>query len=112
MTVPLPAPNKDGQKAVQAVTLVDQLGNPVSLQVTVQGGGGGTASTYTHTQVAPSAVWTIDHMLGRFPSVTMVNLAGQKGEGDVDYLINDPVRATNTLLLTFSEPISGKAFLN
>lgn len=63
-------------------------------------------TTYTHTQNSASERWEIDHGLGRFPSVSVVDSAGSLIYGDVTY--NDE----NTLTVTFTSAFSGKAYLN
>ena len=114
LTLPIP-PSTDGQ-AVQGVVLVNPDGTPATLQVqvTVQGGGGGGGDmyTYTHTQATPSSLWVIHHNLGRYPSVSVVDSAGNEGYGDVSYLLGDPGKAGVELTVAFSSPFSGKAFLN
>jgi len=61
---------------------------------------------YVWTQSMASATWTIAHNLGRFPSVTVVDSSNQECEGAVDYL------DSNNIVLSFSAPFSGEAFLN
>lgn len=80
-------------------------------QVRVRMGGppgpkGDSASTYTFTQGAPSALWTIAHGLGRFPSVSTVDSAGNSFFGKVQYI------DANSLSVSMSYPVSGKAYLN
>lgn len=64
------------------------------------------ASTYIHTQLSPSQIWTVNHGLGLFPSVTVVDSAGSTVMGEVKYLSN------NSVELSFSYVFSGKAYLN
>jgi len=59
-----------------------------------------------HTQANPSAIWTINHGLNKFPSVTVVDSAGTQVFGDVDHTDN------NNLTITFINQFSGKAYLN
>lgn len=61
---------------------------------------------YVHTQAIASNLWTINHNLGRYPSVTVVDTANSKVYGDVFY--NDE----NSLTISFNGAFSGKAFLN
>lgn len=63
-------------------------------------------TTYTHVQNSASDRWDIDHGLGRFPSVSIVDSAGSLIYGDVTY--NDE----NSLTVTFTSAFSGKAYLN
>lgn len=69
-------------------------------------GTGGDLS-YEHDQGVASAVWTITHNLGKVPSVTVIDSAGDEIEGHVNY--PDPL---TQVVLTFSAPFSGKAYLN
>lgn len=61
---------------------------------------------YTHTQLQSAAIWQIDHFLGKYPSVALIDDGGNVIIGDIKYL-NE-----NQLTITFSAPISGKAFIN
>jgi hypothetical protein len=62
--------------------------------------------TYTFAQASASAVWTVQHNLDKFPSVTMVLSTGQKGYGDIVYIDE------NNLTITFASAESGKAYMN
>lgn len=62
--------------------------------------------SYTHIQGEASDTWTIEHNMGRYPSVTVVDSAGSAVFGDVTYT-NE-----NQLTVTFSVAFSGKAYLN
>jgi hypothetical protein len=63
-------------------------------------------NTYIHNQAIPSAVWTINHNLQTFPSVTAVDSAGEEMIMEVTYI------DYNTLTCKASGPIAGKAYLN
>ena len=60
---------------------------------------------FTYTQSIPSTTWLITHNLNTFPSVTLVNSLNKKILADLEY-INQ-----NTVLVTFSEAMIGKAYL-
>ena len=62
--------------------------------------------TFTFNQAVSDSVWVINHGLGTFPSVTVLDSAGNTVFGDVVY--NDQ----NTLTLTFSAAFTGTAYLN
>jgi hypothetical protein len=64
------------------------------------------AQTFIFNQGVPAAQWTINHNLGRFPSVSVVDSAGNVVEGDVDFL------SANEITVAFSAPFSGEAYLN
>lgn len=63
-------------------------------------------STYIHDQDVPSAEWTINHNLNKYPSVTIVDSAGTCVFGAVQYA------SANTIICSFSGAFSGKAYLN
>ena len=62
--------------------------------------------TTTHAQGVASSTWTVTHNLNKFPSVTIVDSNEEQIFGVVDY------QSANTIVLTFSAAISGKAYLN
>lgn len=57
-------------------------------------------------QTPASDVWTITHNLNKYPSVTVVDSAGDECEGSVNHI------SRNLLTITFSAAFSGRAFLN
>jgi hypothetical protein len=79
-------------------------------QAAVHGSSGpsrvGASRHYVHEQRQASAVWTVNHNLGKVPAVTVVDTAGTEVIGDVRHVDE------NTALLTFSAPFSGKAICN
>jgi hypothetical protein len=70
------------------------------------GGGGGGGSTFTHVQSIASTSWTINHNLGTFPSVTVVDDMGNVIIADVTY-VDD-----NTITISFSAASTGVVYLN
>lgn len=62
--------------------------------------------SYVHSQVAPASDVTINHNLDKFPSVTVIDSAGDVVVGDVQYVDSDNVR------LQFSGAMSFTAYLN
>ena len=63
--------------------------------------------TFNFTQGSPSATWTINHNLEKFPSVSVVDTGDNSVlGGQVDYIDN------NNLTITFGAGFAGKAFLN
>ena len=62
--------------------------------------------TFEFTQAVPSATWTIQHGLGKFPSVSVVNNNNILMYGNITYIDN------NNLTINFSAGFSGKAYLN
>ena len=63
-------------------------------------------ANFVFTQGIPSATWNITHNLNKFPSVTVVDSSKQIVIGDVTYT------NVNSLVITFSAPFSGEAYLN
>ena len=63
-------------------------------------------TTYTHNQINASAEWIIQHNLNKYPSVTVVDSAGNMVIGDVIY------NSENQITITFQSAFSGKAYLN
>lgn len=86
------------------------LGTPTTISgdvaVTGPPGPPGLDSHYAHVQSSPSSVWVINHELGKYPSVTVVDSSGTEVVGDVEYLSVSSVR------VTFTGAFSGKAYLN
>jgi len=59
-----------------------------------------------HVQLAPSTQWDIVHTLPFVPNIVVVDLEGESVEGFCEYLDEKNIR------MTFSEPLSGKAYLS
>ena len=62
--------------------------------------------TFVFNQAAPATTWNITHNLGKFPSITVVDTGNTAVNGQYDY-IDD-----NNIVLTFTAPFAGKAYLN
>lgn len=79
-----------------------------SNKVVVTGVIGGVSldANFVYTQTSPSAVWTINHNLNKYPSVTIVDSADNMVFGEVFY------NSLNQVTLTFAGAFSGKAFIN
>lgn len=67
------------------------------------GPAGGEA--FVHVQSTPATVWVIDHNLGFFPNVYVLDTAGDECEGDVDNV------SVNRVTITFSAAFAGQARL-
>jgi len=63
-------------------------------------------SHYEHTQSTAAARWTIAHLLHYDPAVRVMNTTGNTVHGAVTYLDDD------NLIIDFSEPIAGTAYLS
>lgn len=62
--------------------------------------------TYTFIQPTPSSSWSVTHNMNKFPSVTIVDSAGNIVEGETVY------NSLNTCTLNFQGSFSGKAYFN
>ena len=84
------APGPQGEAGVSGVQS-DEITNLVS---------------YRHIQNVLSTVWTVNHNLNFYPNVTVFNSAGSMVEGTVNHI------NAVSLTITFSDQISGKAYLS
>jgi len=64
------------------------------------------AGTFIYPQETAAPIWTIAHNLDKYPSVTIIDEYNRQFEGHVEY------RDNNTVIVTLSAPIKGKAYLN
>lgn len=62
--------------------------------------------TYEYNQTVSTNVWTIQHDLHAFPSVTVIDSVGNICIGHINYIDN------RNLEITFKSAFKGKAFLN
>lgn len=62
--------------------------------------------TYVHNQGVASDTWTMNHNLGYFPNIEIVNSAGDTVIGNYQFV------SVNTVIATFSDPFAGKAYLS
>ena len=69
-------------------------------------GAAGSDKNLVFNQAIPAAVWTINHNLNKFPSVTVIDSSGRVVEGDVQY------QDVDNLTIAFSSAFSGDASLN
>ncbi len=97
---------------VEAQVQIGNVLNPSSIVIrqVEQGPRGADGSTgdlsYVHDQMTPQAVWVINHNLGKYPSVVVIDSAGQQWEGSIAY------PSTYQVTVSFSAGFSGKAYLN
>lgn len=66
----------------------------------------GVAAQYTHHQQTAATTWTINHSLGFIPNVFIMDDNGVEIIGTVDSA------TTTTLVLTFSDAVTGYAYLS
>lgn len=81
--------------------MVDENGKLAAVSVTPGG-----SSSIVHSQASAEDTWQIQHNLGKYPSVSVVDSAGNLVVGEVRY------DSLNSLTISFNGAFSGKAFLN
>lgn len=86
---------KDTMKVTVLPTMPGPKGDP-----------GPPSETYIHDQILASDHWIIEHSLGKFPSVSVVDSGGSVVFGEVYYA------SQNRIEVMFIGEFSGKAFLN
>jgi len=62
--------------------------------------------TIEFNQVVPATTWNIQHNLGKFPSITVIDSGNTVVTGEYTYTDN------NNVVLNFSAAFAGKAYLN
>lgn len=62
--------------------------------------------TYVYRQDIPTSLWTINHNLDAYPSVSIVDSTETIVIGEVEYIDR------NSVVVTFNGSFSGKAYLN
>ena len=94
---------------------IEIVGDEVSVELGTSGPQGATGAagqtlysdlSYVHTQNSASATWTITHNLHFIPSITVVDSINEGVEGSYSY------PNSTSVVLSFSIPISGRAFLS
>lgn len=65
-----------------------------------------TTVSFRQAVTIAATSWVITHNLGYYPNVTVIDSTGTVCEGDLTYTSN------NVLTLTFSEAITGTAYLS
>lgn len=68
-------------------------------------GASGVMTTIVHDQSSASATWTINHNQGRYPSVDIIDSAGNHVIGDIKH------NSVNQLVATFDNAFAGKAII-
>lgn len=91
-----------GQSAYQAAVAAGFVGTEAEWLASLTGGD----KEYTHDQGLASSVWVITHNLGKYPTVFVVDSAGDEVEGAITHV------STAQLTVTFSAAFSGSAYLN
>lgn len=76
---------------------IEEIVNTVTVQA---------RATFVHNQMTASNLWEIEHNLQKRPSVTVIDSGESVVMGDITYV------SDNKLIIIFSAPFSGKAYLN
>jgi hypothetical protein len=61
--------------------------------------------TVVHDQASASATWTINHNQGRYPSIDIIDSAGNHVIGDIKH------NSVNQVVATFDNAFAGKAII-
>lgn len=85
----------------QVASPASSIGNWVDL---TSGGAGAGADYHQHEQTAAAALWTVNHNLGRFASVSVTSPGGVALWPDVVHLNQ------NQTQIIFSTPATGRAY--
>lgn len=88
--------SEDNVGTVKSVNNVQPIDGNVTL----------TMPTYIHEQGVASAVWTVQHNLNKYPSVTVVDSSENVIIADVEYI------DANTVKITMKGASKGRAYLN
>lgn len=94
-----------GPRGYSAYEIWLQAGNTGSEQMFLESLRGDGVVTYVHDQILASETWEINHNLGFYPLVDVIDSGGTLVIGDVHHV------DVNNLILTFSAPFSGKALI-
>jgi hypothetical protein len=62
--------------------------------------------SFVYVQGSPTAIWNFTHSLGYYPSITVVDSAGSRVEGDVTYVDQ------HSVIISFAGAFSGTAYLS
>jgi len=105
-------------KEINQVDITKQINSVIVSTVGVQGPKGDTGpagangtngingGNFTFEQQTSSALWSVTHNLGYRPAVTVQDYGKINLEGDLNHI------NANTLTITFSEAVSGYAYLS
>jgi|SRR5215472_4120825 len=99
----------------QPMHIADVLANFTAIQSVLNGNiddsnlagiTGDHIATFVFVQSTASALWSIAHNFGKYPSIEVVDSGGNLLWPDVDYV------DANNISVSFANPTSGKAYLN
>lgn len=69
-------------------------------------GGGGSDKSYIHEQTEPKSTWIINHNLGKYPCINLVDDNNIMIMGEIEYI------SENEIIARFNKEYTGKAILN
>lgn len=95
----------DGEQGLETDTLRVKFGNGVDHWNDLSYASSGDKH-FEHAQGVPSDVWTINHNMGKYPSVYVKDSTEEQVIGEIEYV------NANQVVVTFSGAISGVAYLN
>lgn len=98
-----PIPDNDAKWQRQVETRIDKLERD---RAAGGGGAGGGDLSFFYDQTTAAAVWNINHGLNKFPSVTVVDSAGNQLWTTVKYI------DANNVQVIFAGATAGRAYLN
>jgi len=84
-------------------TVVNQ---PVKNTIDISGLKGGGDLSYVHNQTTASSTWSVTHSLIKKPAVILLDDDGYEIEADIQHI------SDNSVIITFSEAITGTAHFN
>jgi len=65
-----------------------------------------TDKFYQHDQAVASLSWNVNHELGKYPSVQIVNTSGKEIIGDIEFIDE------NNITVSFDIAVAGKVYCN
>lgn len=99
------------QKDAPHLLKIDTLERRVSVLEKVVGGVPAVSGVYQHNQTHPSATWTVNHNLGYFPNVRVVDTGGNTIDGQIADVDNNSL-TINFFLSGAPYALIGKAYLS
>lgn len=88
------------------ITVTPSASVPVNVSNIYAGAINQTTVSFRYAQAVAATTWVISHNLGYYPNVTIVDSTGAVCEGDLTYTSN------NAISITFSQAISGTAYMS
>ena len=96
---------KDGASAYELAVVNGFVGNVAAWLLSLRGATGAVGGVFAFAQSTPLSVWNVNHNLGYYPNVSVVDSTGEKVYGDIHYV------NINNVQLSFVGSFSGNAYL-